>query len=197
VDNKNESKGFWYGKTKKDLNKTSGGFNHHRAAEGETYSSHFISDKDRAVFLRAFRSGERKITFSKVRIVADPRFDFFILKLEDTPKPPIMQYLELTDWVDSKIVQLRSVLIDPVLPAPFESCIEWCLDTAEELEEEGVEYIEPDKYRVLDSIVSWAVTDFELGCQHYIARDVLFHDALLNKNPIQNRKGWDYWSVCK
>jgi hypothetical protein len=109
----------------------------------------------------------------------------------------IMQYLELTDWVDSNLVQLRSVFIDPVLPAPFESCIEWCLDTAEELEEEGVEYIEPDKYRVLDSIVSWAVTDFELGCQHYIARDVLFHDALFNKNPIQNRNGWDNWSVCK
>ena len=207
VDNKNQDRGFWYGQTKEDLEKgcekSSGSwwFNHKRAAEGVSYSSHSVSDKDRAAFLRALRAGERNVSYREEKMlekyVADPRFDFFILGLEGTPKPPIMQYLELTDWVDSKLVQLRSVLIDPALPSPsdslparFDHCMEWCFEKAVRLDEEGVEYIEPDMDRVLDSIVSWAVTDFERGCQHYIAHDVLFGTG------SRNEKGWDNWTLC-
>jgi hypothetical protein len=189
-DNQDPSKGFWYGQTAEALKTPK----IKKPVENVTYSTVTVSDQDRAAFLRLLKSGERTFEddFSCSHIFQDPRFDFYILMLEGTPKPATQQYREFAQFIDNKLLLLRSVLaVDGSSPPlPFHNCLEWCNEVQERFTEDIGEFDEPNMELVLDSIVSWAVDDFKEGCVHYIAKSVLFQTG---RGGIQ---GWDNWGVC-
>jgi hypothetical protein len=191
MDNKDESRGFWYGRHPSNTKYS----DYKCAAKNLSYSLVTVSDHDRLVYIREGDFGDDfECNYRLQKLLADPRFEFFVLELMGTPKPASLKVKELSMWVDSKLCKLRSVLTRssffPHPPMPFVECLEWCESTAEDFEEDGVDYIKPDIERVLDSIVSWAVRDFEEGCQHYISSDVLFHTG------DRGETGWDNWTVC-
>jgi hypothetical protein len=200
-DNQDPSKGFWYGQTAEGMktpkNKDfSYSYYFKKPAENVTYSPVTVSDQDRAAFLCLFKTGEKNFedSFECSLIFQDPRFDFYILMLEGTPKPAIQKYREFAQFIDNKLLLLRSVLaVDGSSPPlPFHDCLEWCNNLQEYLqtEDEDVgEFDEPSMELVLDSIVSWAVNDFKEGCRHYIAKSVLFETG---EGGIQ---GWDNWVI--
>jgi hypothetical protein len=84
-----------------------------------TYSTLIISDQVRAAFLRLLKTGERNYDEFNSHIFQDPRFDFYILMLEGTPKPAIQKYREFAQFIDNKLLLLRSVLkVDGSSPPP-------------------------------------------------------------------------------
>jgi hypothetical protein len=204
-DNHDLSKGFWHGPTAEALktSKNAYWYGNLKPDEDVTYSTVIISDQDRAAYLRLLKTGFRENrTDMKYdsHIFQDPRFDFYILMLEGTPKPAIQKYREFAQFIDNKLLLLRSVLtVDGSSPPlPFHTCLEWCNDMFTEFVEEDIgeeigEFVEPTMDRVLDSIVCWAVHDFKEGCSHYIARSVLFDSEI---GVGRGRQGWDNWVVC-
>jgi len=201
-DNHDPSKGFWHGPTAEALKMHPNPdawdsvfkYSCKKPVKNVTYSTVIISDQDRAAFLRLLKTGERNFDEFNSHIFQDPRFDFYILMLEGTPKPAIQKYREFAQFIDNKLLLLRSVLkVDGSSPPlPFYSCLEWCNEVQERFtEDEDVgEFVEPNMERVLDSIVCWAVNDFKAGCAHYIAKSVLFHTGR------RGEQGWDNWDVC-
>lgn len=203
-DNHNLSKGFWHGPTAEALKTSENAYWYGNVKPDEdiTYSTVIISDQDRAAFLRLLKSDVRNFedrTEQKYdsHIFQDPRFDFYILMLEGTPKPAIQKYREFAQFIDNKLLLLRSVLtVDGSSPPlPFHTCLEWCNDKrfTEFVEEDIGEFVEPTMDLVLDSIVCWAVNDFKEGCPHYIAKSVLFDSEVGVGGGSQ---GWDNWVVC-
>ena len=156
-----------------------------------------VSDQDRAAFLRLLKTGERNFEDSSQcsHIFQDPCFDFYILMLKGTPKPAIQKYREFAQFIDNKLLLLRSVLaVDGSSPPlSFHNCLGWCNNLQQYLlqtEGEDVgEFDEPSMELVLDSIVRWAVSNFKEGCRHYIAKSVLFETG---KGGTQ---GWDNWVI--
>ena len=206
-DNHDPSKGFWHGPTAEALKMHPNPdtwnnvfrYSCKKPVKNITYSTLIISDQVRAAFLRLLKTGERNYDdwAGCSHIFQDPRFDFYILMLEGTPKPAIQKYREFAQFIDNKLLLLRSVLkVDGSSPPPpFHSCLEWCNGVQERfIEDEDIfEYVEPTMERVLDSIVCWAVEDFKAGCSHYIAKSVLFDSEL---GVGRGRQGWDNWYVC-
>lgn len=201
-DNHDPSKGFWHGQTAESLkmhpNPGMWDSVFKKPAENVNYSMVIISDQDRAAYLRLLKTGERN-DFDELKnshIFQDPRFDFYILMLEGSPRPAIHKYREFAQFIDNNLLLLRSVLtVDGSSPPePFHTCLEWC-NEHDDIRNHIGEFVEPTMDRVLDSIVCWAVRDFKAGCAHYIAKSVLF-DSEVRFGVGRQGGGWDNWFVC-
>ena len=126
-DNRDPSKGFWHGPTAEALKMNPNPdkwddvfkWSCEKPAENVNYSTVIISDQIRAAFLRLLKTGERNYDEFNSHIFQDPRFDFYILMLEGTPKPAIQKYREFAQFIDNKLLLLRSVLkVDGSSPPP-------------------------------------------------------------------------------
>jgi hypothetical protein len=156
-DNHDPSKGFWHGKTAEALKTPKHrGYSRQKPVKNVNYSTVIISDQDRAAFLRLLKTGERQFDDWAwcSHIFQDPRFDFYILMLEGTPKPALQKYQEFAQFIDNKLLLLRSVLtVDGSSPPlPFHSCLEWCNEVKERFTEDIGEFVEPTMDLVLDSM---------------------------------------------
>ena len=207
-DNHDLSKGFWFGPTAEALKMhpnpdewDSCEKRCEKPVKNVNYSTVIISDQVRAAFLRLLKTevrrnfdvNDKERMNDKSHIFQDPRFDFYILVLEGTPKTAIQKYQEFAQFIDNKLFLLRSVLtVDGSSPPQnFHRCLEWCNET-KDTEDIG-EFVEPTMELVLDSIVCWAVNDFKAGCKHYIAKSVLFDSEV---GVGGGKQGWDNWVVC-
>ena len=92
--NHDASSGFWHGRTGEELYWK----NNLYPSENVTYKTVIISDRDRAAYLRGLKNGEADLDLwdKTSHIIQDPRFDFYILKLEGTPKAAVRKYRELS-----------------------------------------------------------------------------------------------------
>ena len=128
-DNHDPSKGFWHGPTAEALKMHPNPdtwnnvfrYSCKKPVKNITYSTLIISDQVRAAFLRLLKTGERNYDdwAGCSHIFQDPRFDFYILMLEGTPKPAIQKYREFAQFIDNKLLLLRSVLtVDGSSPPP-------------------------------------------------------------------------------
>jgi hypothetical protein len=154
-----------------------------------------VSDAARAAYLRSLLTPEGMKTATEGcscidthLAVQDPRFMHWILDLEETPVGAKQRILDVLAFADECLKKLRAPLYTPALPAVFHTCLVWCVQQCEVWAEEGITCEVPTMDRLVDSLVEHVVSDFDLGCDQYISRDVLFGRGA--------GTGWDDLKVC-
>ena len=153
----------------------------------------FVSDLDRAAYLRSFPTdaGLRKdakqwCSLDVSLVIRDPRFMHWILDLEGTPVDAKQRIVDVLAFADECLQRLRAPLYAATPPTVFNTCLDWCLEQCEEWREQEIDHVVPTMNSVVDCLVTHVVGEFDLGCGDDITRQVL----------VGGEAGWDDWKVC-